>query len=178
MDDKDKDQVAGAGVGGAAGLLIGGPVGGLVGSAIGAALSGHEEKHEAVLRESFYEFKEQSSDRAKLYADHIDPDGAKDGNTAGVVSGVEGRPDIVVIDPLTKHLVVEVETWEGIRNDEKHALKQLADFRAQAYQRVLIVPEEDIGDVMEWVEKNEEAGKIKGPELNLASPARLEGYLN
>lgn len=177
MDDKQKDQVAGAGAGGAVGMVLGGPPGAVVGSAIGAALSGHEEKHKAVLRESFYELEPQTSDRAKLYADHIDPDGAKEGSPEGIVSGVDGRPDIVVLDPLTKNLIIEVETWEGIQNDQQHVLKQLEDFRARGYQRVMVVPEEEIEDVAQWVEQKEDVGTIDGPELTVASPNRLENFL-
>ncbi len=174
MDDHDKETLTGAGIGALVGGVLGGPVGATVGGALGGAFGSHEEKHQAVLRETHSTLLEQTSHSAKLYIDHINPDGAEPGNTQNVLEGVDGKPDLIVTDPHTKNLIVEVETWEGIQDDPEHALNQLEDFRKQGYKRLLVVPEDEIESVYGWVDDHEQRGNIEGPELTIASPNRLE----
>ena len=178
MDDKQKEQATTGGLGMGVGFLLGGPAGAAVGGVLGGIVGGYEKKHEKITREAFYMLADQTSASAKLYVDHIDPDGAEDGNTTGVVKGVEGKPDIIVSDPPTKNLIIEAETWKGIQDDQQHVLKQLEDFRARGYQRILVVPEKEIEQILEWVNEKEEVGEINGPELMVASARRLEGFLN
>lgn len=177
MDDKEKETVTGATVGGGIGFLVGGPIGAIAGGVLGSAIGSYEEKHEKIVRETHYTLAEQTSSVAKLYVDHIDPDGAEPGNTQNVLDGVNGKPDIIVTDPVTKNLIIEVETWKGILDDQQHALEQLEDFRKRGYKRLLVVPEEDIPETIEWVGDHERSDAIRGPELLVASPKRLEGFL-
>jgi len=174
VDEKSKDTVTGAGLGAAVGGLIGGPPGALVGGVVGGAFGSHEEKHQELIRQTHYTLVEQTSPNAKHYVDHIDPENSEAGNTQNVLDGVSGKPDIIVTDPGNMNLVIEVETWEGIQNDPQHALEQLEDFRKRGYQRLLVAPEEEMDEIVGWVDRHESKNNIQGPELTIASPARLK----
>jgi hypothetical protein len=177
MDDKQKDTAAVGTAGAGVGFLVGGPVGAAIGGVLGGIAGSYEEKHQKIIRETHYTLYEQTTDNAKHHVDHIDPDGAEEGSPQNVLDGVSGRPDIIVTDPPTKNLVIEVETWKGICDDRAHALKQFEDFRVRGYKRVLVVPEDDIEETVEWVDECESNGKIQGPELLVASPNRLKGFM-
>ena len=88
------------------------------------------------------------------------------------------EPDIIVTDPPTKNLIIEVETWKGIKDDEQHCLDQLSEFRTSGYKRMLVVPEAEIEETIDWVAEHEASSDINGPELMVASPNRLEGFLD
>ena len=174
MDEKNKETLAGAGLGATVGGLMGGPPGAFIGGLIGGAFGSHEERHQEVIRQTHYTLLEQTSENATHYVDHIDPDGSEPGNTQNVLDGVNGKPDLIVTDPGNMNLIIEAETWPGIQDDEQHALEQLEDFRKRGYKRLLVAPEEDIEEVTEWVETQEQKGNISGPELTIASPTRLK----
>jgi hypothetical protein len=174
MDEKNKDTLAGAGLGITVGGLLGGPPGAVIGGLVGGAFGSHEERHQELIRQTHYTLSEQTSENATHYVDHIDPDGCEPGNTQNVLDGVDGKPDLIVTDPGNMNLIIEAETWNGIQNDQQHALEQLEDFRKRGYKRLLVTPEEDIEQVTEWVENQEQKGNIGGPELTIASPAPLK----
>lgn len=174
MDKKDKDTLTGAGVGATVGGLIGGPPGAVVGGVLGGAFGSQEEKHQELIRKTHYNLLEQTSDSATHHVDHINPDGAEPGNTQNVLKGVNGKPDLIVTDPGNMNLIVEAETWKGIQDDPQHALSQLEDFRKQGYERLLVTPEEEIDEVVEWVKKHRDEGNIQGTEPTIGSPARLK----
>jgi hypothetical protein len=173
MDEHSKDTLTGAGMGAVLGGVIGGPPGAAVGGVLGGVFGSHEEKHNALLRETHDILGDATTDTAKLYVDHIDPTGAQPGNTQNVLDGINGKPDLIVTDPGNMNFIVEVETWDGIQDDPQHALKQLEDFRKPGYRRVLVAPENELESVAEWVETRIEEGRINGSEPTIASPQRL-----
>ncbi|WP_135855207.1 hypothetical protein [Halorussus salinus] len=176
MDDKKKEQLSGGAIGGVIEGLIAGPAGAAGGATLGSLLFGSESDHKDVLRDTFYEVKEATSESANLYVHHIDPSGAEASSPEGIIDNVDGIPDLISIDSTSSNLIVEAETMEGIADDEQHALKQLRDFRTRGFKRVLVVPEDEIDLAVEWVEEHEERGNIEG-SLTLSSPERINNVL-
>lgn len=176
VDEKTEDAIGGGIVGGTIGGLVGGPPGALIGGVIGSALGSRERKHNEALRKTFYELKEATDGSGKLHVDHIDPEGAEPGGTRSLISDVNGDPDLVLIAQRYSNLVIEVETVEGIENDEEHVIGQLNDFQTQGFKRVLVVPESDLEDVYGWVEAHEERGDINS-EVKIATPNRISNLI-
>lgn len=172
MDDKSKDQLGGGAIGGALGAAAGGPAGAVVGATVGGWLFGRESDHNDTLRKTFSAVEEATSDSAHLYVSHIDPDGAETTSPQGVIDDVEGEPDIISIDSTSANLIVEVETMKAIADNGDHALGQLNDYRTSGFKRVLVVPEDEIEAAVEWVERHEDRGALKG-SITVASPKRI-----
>ncbi len=173
MDEKSKKQLTGGTAGAAIGGAVGGPPGAVVGGAIGAILGGSESDHNEVLRTTYYELVEVTSDDAYIYIDHIDVDG-DDGNPESVIDDVDMVPDIVVVDQYGANLVIEVETIDGINDDPNHAVEQLNEFQTRGFKRLLVASQPEIDDVYAWVEQAEDEGHID-KEVKLSTPERVAG---
>ena len=173
MGDKEKKAVGGAVAGATAGSIFG-PAGTLVGGLVGAAFGssqGLEEHHQAVL--DTYNAVNDAHPDAKVYTDHIDPDGSA-GNPEGEVPGVDGKvPDLVVKQQGGTQLIVEVEREEMLDGD---AVEQLAEFTgARGYTTLLVVPEESVREPANQFVVDHEA-EIAG-QVTVATPDEVSGYL-
>lgn len=178
MDDQDKNAVGGGAAGVAIGYAVGGPPGAIVGGIGGLLWGGHEKKHNKALRNTYYNLYELTHGEPTIHVDHIKPDGATVGGTRGVITQVNGAPDLIMQAPgLTyPNLVIEVETIEGIKNDERHTIEQLNDFQTQGYKRVLVTPSSQKADVYEWCEAREQDGSIKR-EVSISTPDGIGAVL-
>lgn len=176
MDDKDKDALGGAAAGGVIGGIIGGPAGGAVGAALGSIIASHESTHEDIVRTAAYEILDEAPSNATLYVDHVQPDGAADGNPEGVVDSINGVPDLLLTGQRCAQLVVEAETLGGIADDEQHALDQLADFRVHGFKRILLAPDDQIAEIEEWVHEHRRRDDING-QLTITPPDEIATYV-
>ena len=176
MDDKSKETLTRGGVGALIGGTVGGPVGAAVGGIAGALLGSHERKHNKALRKTVYELDGATNGEAKIYVDHIDPSPAEPGGTQNRIKDVSGAPDIITIAQRYSNLIIEVETIEAINQNSTHVIKQLNDFQTQGFKRVLVVPQTEVDDFMEWCETHERNGRINR-EVTITTPESIEALL-
>lgn len=176
MDDRDKNAIGGGVVGAAVGALISGGPGALAGGAIGSLLGSREKKHNGALRETVYNLQKATDGEPRFYVDHIDPDGAEERGPRNLVDDLTMEPDLVMIGQRYPNLIIEVETVAAIRENPGHVLDQLNDFRTQGFKRVLVVPEDDLNEVMEWLEYQERENNIYS-EVTVSTPERVIGVL-
>lgn len=178
MDDRNKSALGVGTAGAILGGAVGGPYGAAIGGTLGALFGSHEKKHNSILRETYYGLIEATDAEPRFHVAHISPRGTERGGTRGVVSGVAGAPDLVMLAPGLPYpnLILEVETIQGIRNDESHAIDQLNDFQTEGFKRVLVAPEDDLNVIYEWCDHHEQRGEIR-QEVQLSSPDRISGVL-
>lgn len=162
------ETLGGSTLGGLVGGAVGGPPGAVAGAAVGGWLFRRENDHDATLRRTFYEVRRATSEDAALYVDHVDPRGAEHARPKSV-DGVEGTPDLVVIDPPTTRVVVEVATPESIESDPDRVLDQLEAVRSDGFERVLVVPDGSLSTAGEWARRHSESGDLEG-SLTVATP--------
>lgn len=171
MDDRDLGMLGGSTLGGVVGGAVGGPAGAVAGAAVGGFLFSQENDHHETLRRAYHEARRATSEDASLHVDHVDPRGAERAGPRSV-DGVAGRPDLVVVDPPTTRLVVEVATLEGIEDDPERVLEQLDAIRSDGFERVLVVPDGALSPAGGWAQEHGDAGAIAG-SLTVATPEGL-----
>jgi hypothetical protein len=176
MDDKNKDTLAGGGLGALVGGALAGPAGAATVGIAGAVMGSHEKKHNDTLREIFYELDDVMNGDGKIYVDHIDPSGAESGGTQNRIEAVSGVPDLISIAQRYPNLIIEVETVEAIENNSSHVIKQLNDFQTQGFKRVLVAPEGEVDEFLEWAERYEQKGRIN-QEVTIATPGNIGAIL-
>lgn len=130
--------------------------------------------HDRLLKKSWkktYRNAEVTSthDDAGLYVAHIDSRKA-DGHTKGVVTGVDGAPDIVVYDP-PHPVVFEIEDAKGLQKPQR-VIEQLDNYQRRGVRRVLVVPDaEETRTVAEGIVE-ETSGTV-----HIATPSSLTDHL-
>lgn len=161
-NDEEPDWRA---VGAGAGFAIGGPVGGAAGAAITAWLSSVEESespHNQALATAAKNVREHASEYGSLYIAHVDADDVgrdlEDENPGGIVSEIDGDPDLLYIDVMgpRANLVAEVETAKSLRTQTDHTLDQLERYRATGFKRMLAMPEGEVETAREWVQDHDD----------------------
>lgn len=176
MDDKNKETLAGGGLGVLFGGAVGGPAGAAIGGIAGALAGSYERKHNKTLRSAFYQLHEETNGEARIYVDHIKPSGAEPGGTQNRIKTVSGAPDLICIAQRYPNLIVEVETIEAIESNSAHVIKQLNDFQTQGFKRALVVPETEVHEFMEWCERHERKGTI-AKEVTITTPQSIGALL-
>lgn len=78
----------------------------------------------------------------------------EDDNPEGIVSEIDGDPDLLYIDVMgpRANLVAEVETAKSLRTQTDHTLDQLERYRVVGFKRVLVMPEGEVETAREWVD--------------------------
>jgi len=176
MDHKTQDTLSVGSIAAVRSGIAGGPGGATIGGAIGVYLGSQEQKHHETLRDTHSHLHEATERAATIYVDHIQPNGAKPGGTKGVITAVSGAPDIICIAHRYSNLIVEVETVEAIQNNPNHVIEQLNEFHTQGFKRVLVVPNSEVDELIEWCEIHELRGDIN-QEAILSTPNSVRSVL-
>jgi len=101
--------------------------------------------HQRLQKKTVHTAAKSCSSGGDVFAAHVSESNIStrkvDGNTNGVIDGVDGEPDLIVQDFPT-HIVAEVEDADGLK-DVSHVLDQLQDYSTAGYTTLLVVPDKE-----------------------------------